>query len=311
MNKIPSFFRPAIILTIILCMAGTGLEAQIIKKDSTSNWLKAFKAGVNINQANFSSNWKAGGVNSFGFNAALNFKANYKKGKTSWDNEIDLLYGNVNNEGQGYRKTLDRIYLDTKLGSSLNEKWDLFTAINATSQFAKGYKYVKDANGVEQGQLISDSFAPAFITMTLGAEYHPVDYFKLRLSPIAPRVTLLNNNDGRFSAVDSIRPYGVDVGKSTRFEWYAFQLLADFDKDIATNINLKCRYVMFANYQTLEAKKIDHRVDINLTAKVNKYINVSIGGIFLYDYDQDINAQYSQAFSLGVLYSIQNFEEKK
>ena len=69
MKKIPSFFRPAIILTILLCMTGKGLEAQIVKKDSTSNWLKVFKAGVNINQANFSSNWKAGGVNSFGFNA--------------------------------------------------------------------------------------------------------------------------------------------------------------------------------------------------------------------------------------------------
>jgi len=39
-------------------------------------------------------------------------------------------------------------------------------------------------------------------------------------------------------------------------------------------------------------------------------VNVNIGGIFLYDYDQDASAQYSQAFSLGVLYSFRNFEEK-
>jgi hypothetical protein len=76
-------------------------------------------------------------------------------------------------------------------------------------------------------------------------------------------------------------------------------------------VNLKWRYVLFANYETLEAKKIDHRVDLNLTAKVNRFVNVSIGGIFLYDYDQDASAQYSQAFSLGILYAIQNFEDKK
>jgi hypothetical protein len=103
----------------------------------------------------------------------------------------------------------------------------------------------------------------------------------------------------------------VEVGSSTRFEWYAFQMMAEFNKDIATNINLKWRYVMFANYETLEAKKIDHRVDLNLTAKVNRFVNVSLGGIFLYDYDQDASAQYSQAFSLGILYTIQNYAEKK
>ncbi|MFN8689728.1 MAG: DUF3078 domain-containing protein, partial [Cyclobacteriaceae bacterium] len=73
--------------------------AQVIRVDSTTNWKKAFRAGLNLNQASFSSNWKAGGVNSLGFNALINYKANYKKNKTSWDNEIDLLYGMVNNQG--------------------------------------------------------------------------------------------------------------------------------------------------------------------------------------------------------------------
>ena len=257
MEKLRPFHYLSISLVIILSMTGRDLEAQIIKLDSTSNWKKAFKSGLSVNQSAFSSNWKAGGVNSFGFTGLLNFKANYKKGKSSWDNEIDLLYGMVNNQGQGYRKTLDRIFLDTKFGQSLSEKWDAFVALNAVSQFAKGFKYVKDVNGVEQEQLISDSFAPTFITYSLGAEYHPVDYFKVRFSPIAPRVTLLGNNDGRFSAVDPLKPYGVTLGNATRFEWYAFQMLAEFNKDIATNVNLKCRYVLFANYQTLEANKIN------------------------------------------------------
>jgi hypothetical protein len=68
---------------------------------------------------------------------------------------------------------------------------------------------------------------------------------------------------------------------------------------------------MFANYQTIEPKTIDHRLDVSLTAKVNKFINVSLGGIMIYDYDQDSGIQLSQAFSLGVLYAFQNFEEKK
>ncbi len=301
----------SVVLAILWIAFGSDSNAQIIKVDSTTHWKKAFRVGLNLNQSSVSSNWKAGGVSSVGFSSLLNYKANYKKEKTSWDNEVDLLFGMINNEGQGPRKTLDRIFLDTKVGQSVTSKWDLFMAMNLVSQFAQGYKYTKDANGVEQGQLVSDAFAPTYITGTLGAEYHPVEFFKIRLSPIAPRVTLLRNNDGRYSAVDPVKPYGVNVGESTRFEWYAFQMLAEFNKDIATNLNLKMRYVVFANYQTFEADKIDQRLDLNLVAKVNKFVNVSLGGIFLYDYDQDTNPQYSQALSLGVSYAFQNFEEKK
>ncbi len=285
-------------------------EAQFVVVDSTTNWKKSFRAGLNVNQATFSGNWKGGGVNSFGFNTLLNFKANYKKGKVSWDNEIDLLYGMVNNEGQGVRKTNDRIYIDTKYGYAIAEKWDGFVAVNVLTQFAKGFKYTKDVNGAEQEQLISDSFSPVFITASLGAEWKPVSYFKMRFAPFAPRVTILRNNDGRYSAVDPVAPYGVNVGESDRLEFYAFQMTADFDKDIATNMNLKARYMLFANYKTLEANKVDHRVDLNLTAKVNKFINVSLGGIFLYDFDQDHSPQFSQALSLGVLYTFQNFQDK-
>ena len=299
------------LIAFALLTGPASLVAQIIIVDSASHWKKALKAGLNLNQASFSGNWKAGGVTSLGFNALLNINANYAKDKVSWDNEIDLLYGMVNNAGQGYRKTLDRVFIDTKYGHSISSKLDLFVAVNIQTQFAKGYKYVKDASGIEQGQLISDSFSPVFITASIGAEYHPVDYFKVRLSPIAPRVTILRDNDGRYSAVDPLAPYGVDVGQTTRFEWYAFQMLADFNKDIATNVNLKVRYILFANYKTFELNKVDHRVDLNLTSKVNKYINVSLGGIFLYDYDQDASPQYSQAFSLGILYSFQNYLEKK
>jgi hypothetical protein len=296
-------------IALAFLLAATPVSAQVIKIDSLTNWKKSLKAGFNINQAAFSGNWKAGGVNSFGINTLFNYKLNYKKDDVIWDNEIDLLYGMINNEGQGIRKTADRVYLDTKYGHSLTETWSAFVALNVLSQFARGFKYVKDVNGVEQGQMISDSFAPVFITMSIGAEWKPVSYFKVRFAPMSPRVTLLRNNDGRYAAVDSVAPYGVVVGENTRFEWYAFNMVADLDKDIATNVNLKVRYMMFANYQTFEANKVDHRVDLSLTAKVGRFFNVNLGGIFIYDFDQDHSPQYSQAISLGLLYTFQNFEK--
>lgn len=284
---------------------------QIIKPDTTTNWRKKLLFNINVNQAAFSSNWKAGGISSLGINGQFNYTANYKKDGRSWDNQIDFLYGYVNNSGQGYRKTLDRLFLDTKYGHQVSDYWDIFASLNLLSQFARGYRYEKDANGIEQSILISDIMAPAYITFALGAEYHPTDYFKVRISPFAPRVTLVNDPARFIPAVDTVAPYGVEPPDESRFEWLAFQVLAEFDKSIATNLNLKWRYLMFANYETLQLKTIDHRLELMMNAKVNRFITVGLGGILLYDFDQDSGAQVSQVFNLGFAYSFQNYEEKK
>jgi hypothetical protein len=295
------------ILAFLLFLLLYALPFLIFGQNPDSlTWKKKFNFAVNFNQASFSSNWKAGGVNSLGFNTLLNYKANYKEGRDSWDNEIDLAYGFVNNSGQGKRKTIDRLYLDTKYGYELSKNWGLFTSLNFLTQFDEGYNYKDDGTR----EMISDAFAPAFITSAWGVEYHPVDYFKVRISPFAPRVTIVRDPT-RFTKSVGPEPYGVDSTKTARFEWLAFQLMAEFNKEIATNINLKWRYVMYANYETIEPKTIDHRVDLDIMAKVNKYINVTLGGILLYDYDQDSGVQLSQVFSFGFLYTFQNYEEPK
>jgi hypothetical protein len=293
----------------VICIVSVNSEGQIVKPDSLSNWKKKLVFNFNINQAAFSSNWKAGGVNSIGFNSNFGYQVNYAKDRVSWDNTFDFLFGFVNNSGQGYRKTLDRIFLDTKYGYSLNDKWGLFTSLNFLSQFAQGHKYEKDANGVEQGILISDFLAPAFITSAWGIEYHPVDYFNVRLSPFAPRVTIVQDPERFIPAVDDTAPYGVEPPDETRYEWLAFQMQATFNKDIAKDVNLRWRYLMFVNYETLELKTIDHRLELMFSAKVAQFISVGIGGILLYDYDQDAGAQISQVFNFGFAYSFQNYKD--
>ncbi|RAW01068.1 DUF3078 domain-containing protein [Pseudochryseolinea flava] len=298
-------------IIFLLCIGSfASVQAQIVKPDTTTSWKRKFVFNFNVNQASFSSNWSAGGINSLGFASLVNYKLNYKKNRDSWDNEIDLLYGFVNNAGQGFRKTTDRIYLDTKYGYQLSDKWDLFSSINFLSQFSPGYKYEDDAAGVEQEFLISDFLAPAFVTGAIGFEYHPKDYFKVRISPFAPRLTIVNDPE-RFYPTLGPNPYGLDSAETTRFEWFAFQLLAEFNKDIMQNVNLKWRYMMYANYEDFAVKKIDHRLDVNLTAKVNRFITVGLGGILVYDFDQDDEVQLSQALTIGFAYSFQNFEDPK
>ncbi|MEM1136980.1 MAG: hypothetical protein AAGI07_14175, partial [Bacteroidota bacterium] len=89
-------------------------------------------------------------------------------------------------------------------------------------------------------------------------------------------------------------------------EWLAFQLLADFNKDVAENINLKFRYLLFANYEDFRSRTIDHRLDAIVTASINKYINTSLTVNMLYDFDQDDQVQLAQALAIGFQYKIGN-----
>jgi len=296
---------------LVLSLVFLSSSAQIVHIDTVTRWKKEFKTGLNLNQSTFTSNWKGGGTNSLGYTVFLNYRANYKGDHNSWDNEFDFQYGSVNTQGLGYRKTLDRIFIDTKYGHVLNTKWDLALSANLLSQFAPGYKYLKTTTtNTDSLVMLSDFFAPAFITVGIGFEYHPVKYFKLRLSPLAPRLTIVNDVK-RFITADNPTPYGLSPDRSAKMQWLAFQMLAEFDKDIAKNVNLKWRYILFADYQELAIDKLYHRLDLNLTAKLGRFVNVNLGAILLYDHNQDASVQFSEALSVGMLYTFQNFEEKK
>jgi hypothetical protein len=292
---------------ILLCI-GLLTHVHLSAQDAdTTYWKKAFEGSLSFNQAAFSDNWTAGGVNSVGLNALLNYRANYLKGRHSWDNEIDLLFGFINAGDQGYRKSNDRLYLDTKYGYALGPKWNMFGAFNILTQFAKGYRYETDSLDRDVSLLISDFMAPGFFTLSWGFEYVPKPYFSLRLSPFAPRLTVVSNDQLYLNVENN---YGVDVGKTTRWEWLAFQLLADFNKDLSETVNLNFRYMMYANYETLNADQIDHRLDANLSIKIARYFNVNLTAIMVYDYDQDANIQFSEAIGIGFVYSRKNYTEE-
>ena len=293
------------IASLIILFVCLGMRVQAQDDPDTTYWRKDFNVGLSFTQASFTSNWTGGGVNSIGANALLNFKARYRKDKHSWDSEIDLAYGIVQNEGQGGRKSIDRVFLDTKYGRSLGEKWELFTSANLLTQFANGFNYdVEFPNGEVRDSLISQFFAPAFLTFAWGFQYQPVDYFNIRLSPSTPRFTFVMD-DG----LSDLGAYGVDPGDQVRAEWLAFQALVDFDKDIAENLNLKWKYLLFINYENPEFDEWDHRLDLILSARVNKYISVNLGAIVIYDFDQVDEVQLNQFFNLGLTYSAKNYED--
>ncbi|PZX54762.1 DUF3078 domain-containing protein [Algoriphagus chordae] len=278
-------------------------DASLTPKD-TSYWLKEIQGGLNLNQAAFSGNWQGGGVNSIALGVYLNGRANYAKDKWSWDNTMDFIYGVVKNDGEEGRKSNDRIFLDSKVGYQINDKWNYFFAINFLSQFAPGYEFPEDS----ERMLISKFLNPGYLTTSLGVEYKPNDEFSLRISPFSPRWTFVTDTDLYMNVPEN---YGVEIGKTVRTEWLAFSLMADYNKKLSDNLSLMIRYQMYANYETFTFDAIDHRLDFGLTAKVSNLVNVSLTSLMIYDLDQDDKIQFSQGLALGIAFKRGNFPEKK
>jgi hypothetical protein len=292
-------------LCLLLFLAGQVIahDQEAIAKVDTSYWLKEIAGGININQASFSDNWKGGGVNSVAFSVYLNGRASYAKDKWSWDNQFDFIYGVVKNKGEDGRKSNDVLFLDSKVGYKINDKWNYFFGVNFLSQFAPGYNFTET-----ERTLISKFANPAFLTTGLGVEYKPNDEFSLRISPFSPRWTFVTDTDLYLNIPEN---YGVEIGETVRTEWLAFSVLADWNKKLSENLTIKMRYQMFANYETIDFETIDHRLDVALIAKVSNIINVSLTSLTIYDIDQDSKIQFSQGLALGIAFKRGNFPEKK
>ncbi|MEO8793961.1 MAG: DUF3078 domain-containing protein [Daejeonella sp.] len=261
-------------------------------------WKNMISFGVNFNQASFSNNWSSGGVNTLALGSQFNYKTDFTKGDKNYVSEVILQYGKLKNKAQLERKTNDRIFWDNKVGLKLSKSWNFFGSLNFESQFDKGYSYSKNADGNEVRNLLSKFLAPGYLTESVGFEYKPVKYFFIRIGTGTARQTFVLD-----TTLYKTNPknFGVTPGERFRNE-LAFQVVGSIDKDIATNLNLKSRYAMFASYEHLAG--IDHRLDLTLTAKVNKLINVSVSGIALYDDDTANEIQASQTLSFGLVYKL-------
>lgn len=277
------------------------LPMQIPESDlkfKINYWKNWTAFGINMNQATFSENWSGGGVNSIAFGAQSNFKADYTKDDKNFVTEVIMQYGKLKNKGQLQRKTNDRIYWDNKVALKLSTHWSFFGSINFESQFDRGYSFKRDKDGNEIQTLISKFMSPGYLTESLGFEYKTTKTFWLRIGTGTARQTFVLDKD---LYLTNPKNFGVTPGQIFRNE-LAFQLVTNFEKEIATNLNIKSRYSMFANYEKLE--NIDQRLDISLLAKVNKVVNVTIAGVAVYDDDASAKIQASQALSLGIMVKI-------
>lgn len=284
------------------------VELTPIVVDAKVNyWKTRTSVGINVNQATFSNNWKGGGVNSLAVGGLINYKAEYSKESYSYVSELILEYGKIKNKDQLQKKTRDRIFWDHKAAFQLSKNWYFFGSVNFESQFDSGFSYSKNSEGNEFPNLISKFMAPGYLTESFGFEYKPNKHFSTRIGTgsarqtfvLDPAVYITRKPDGKKPDTAATK-YGVAFGKKFKNE-LAFQIVSNFEKEVLTNTILKARYQMFIPYDR-SIVNIDHRLDVSITSKLNRLMNVSLTGVGLFDRDNDTKIQGSQTLALGVMF---------
>ena len=274
-----------IVLSIFVLFVGLSMTAQqtevildvpVQETMIDTSWKTGGVFGLNFGQTAL-KNWSAGGQNSLAIGALFSAFKNYKKDKNSWDNNLDLAYGLLQQGSSQFVKTDDKIDFSSKYGRELNrEHWFLSALVNFKSQFTEGYQ---DPLAGDYS-VISKFMAPGYALAALGLDYKPSDKFSLFVSPITDKMTFVNDD-----ALSAAGAYGVTPGETFRNELGAY-LKAVYQNEILKNVGFMSKLDMFSNYQ--ELTHVDVAWDNLLSMKVNKYITTTLGATVLYDHDIDI-----------------------
>lgn len=249
-------------------------EADSAVKDTT--WQFNALLGLNFSQSYF-SNWAAGGQNSVSISGLTKFTLNYNKGKHSWENVLDMAYGQMAQDDQKPFKTDDKIDFASKYGYQMKHPhWYYSLLFNFKTQFAPGY--IID-NGVELEPSVSDFMAPAFQYVALGFDYKPNAAFSAFLSPVTVKSTYVN--------IERLAPeFGLKEGQTSRHEFGAYAKVS-YIHDVFENVNLNTKIELFSNYSE-NPQNVDVNWETLITMKVNNWLSATLTTQLIYDDDTKV-----------------------
>ncbi len=284
-------------------------------------WSVTSLFGLSGSQTSF-VNWAAGGRNNVAVLGFIDFSAIYQKRKVKWSNDVKLALGGMyytDSAGkvQGLQKTDDRIDLASSIGYEFKPFWFLTAIGGFRTQFLDGFSFPNDSIP------ISRFMAPGYTSFSLGIEYSPVNYFNAYLSPVAAKMTFVNDQRLADSGAFGVKAAELDAngnilkqGLRFRSEIGAYFRLR-FQKEIVKNIEMKTRLELFSNYVN-NPQNIDVNFENIFTFKVNKWFQASLQWNVIYDDDIDIRdskgnigprTQFKSVLGLGISYTLTNVKK--
>jgi hypothetical protein len=248
------------------------LRTQIA--DTIQGWKKGGVLAVNLAQTSL-TNWAAGGQNSMAVNAMFSGFANYRKGKSVWDNSLDLGYGLLKQGKEDFRKTDDKIDFLSKYGHEAFKNFYYAALFNFKTQMSTGYNYPDVTNK------ISDFFSPAYLLVALGLDYKPNAYFGIFLAPVTAKFTIVNS-----PMLSNAGAFGVKPGEKSWSQLGSYLRVIysrnDFKSELLKNVSFTTKMDLFSNY-IKNPQNFVVNWETLIAFKVNKYLSVNFNTQLIYD----------------------------
>ena len=245
---------------LLVATVATAQDAAPVKL-SDGKWTTSSTPALKVSEF-FFNNWATSGNSQI--DATATFFGNYKytHPKFVWDNIADLAYGyawqDLDNSKEGglfetNRKSNDKIDLTSSLSWNAYKGWGASLTANLKTQFGAGYEY-KGIGENQQKTLVSNFFAPAYLTTALSFE-HKRDNWSVSLSFLTGKTTFVYNDDfireGRTYGVLQGRDYDEDKPSTYKHAYFALgsYVKAQYlKKDLLPNLDLYARAELFYDY---------------------------------------------------------------
>lgn len=255
--------------------------------DTANIWDFSGTGTINFSQVSL-SNWAAGGKNTVSVLGIADLDADYKKGKNTWNNSLDLVYGLVKLEDRRVQKSDDKLELNLKYGHRASKKWFYTAQLNLKTQLTPTYSITRDT-------LLSNFFAPAYILTSLGMDYKPNAKLSVFVSPFTGKFTVVADQMLADRGAFGVNPADKDVegnripgtGDHVRREFGGY-VNVRYKNEVLKNIVWQSKLDLFSNYLR-KPENVDVNWENLFNFKVNKTVSASLFVHMIYDDDVNVD----------------------
>ncbi|MFO7445540.1 MAG: DUF3078 domain-containing protein, partial [Ignavibacteriaceae bacterium] len=264
------------------------LPQQKVDTSAVDLWVPAATIGLNVSQIAL-SNWTQGGENSLTWTIIGTNGLKYLGPEWNFRTNFKAAYGRTKLGGSTYRTNDNELFLDLVVSKKVSLALDPYFSNTIRTAITTGYNYK-----VEPAERIADFFDPGYITQAIGFTYDKLAGFKTRFG-FAVKETFTNRYREYSDDPDTpeLEAFKIETG---------LESATNLDIEFLEDMFLKTSLRLFSSFEHLDVW--DVRWDNSLIARVNKFINVNLSVLVIYEKKQSFRTQVKESLQLGLTYTI-------
>ncbi len=300
------FVLPALVTLLLFMAPASGMATATAPPDTLTEahgWLTDLTLSLTASQAAY-RNWQEGGLNSLA--AAVNVNGRFSRvlGEIRQRHDTRLALGALKQDTLDVRKAVDVVRYTFDLQyTGFGEVQPTFST-ELRTQFLPGFDYNPTAERyptlaelIRPGAAlkVSDFFAPATWTQSLGMSYEPETWFRARAG-VGLKETIV--------MIERLRPvYGNRPDQPVRVQ-AGLDGLLEARGEVFENVRVQSRLSLFWAFTQFTEAAPDVLWENQVQLRVNRWLSVTGELSALYDRDVLDRVQLRQALALGITFSI-------